>query len=240
MPSHFRRYAAAALLYAAALAYILLRWEAIPDPVPVHVDITGTADGFKPKTLLNVAVALLVGAIMSVVMALCVPPRALTRRTVEVTDADPLPFSATAAKRVEALRDATADLVSKLVLATAALLSVLNITMVAPDVPMPLWAGIALVVAFTVYAVVASSRLTQKGDSLAPDAEEQRRNDLLRYHGGMGTYSEPRDPMAAAVLPSSPDKIAINTAHAPGRRYLWVMALAIVGATMACVGVALA
>lgn len=240
MPAHHRRYAAAALLYAAALAYVLLHWEAIPDPVPVHVDITGTADGFKPKTLMNVAVALLVGAIMSVAAALCVPPRALTRRTVEVTDADPLPFSATAAKRVEALRDATADLVSKLVLAMAGLLSVLNISIVVPDVPMPFWADIALVVAFTVYAVVASIRLAKRGDSLAPDAEEQRRNDLLRYQGGMGTYSEPKDPMAAAVLPSSPDKIAINTAHAPGRRYLWVVALAIVGATAACVAVALA
>lgn len=240
MPSHHRRYVAAALLYAAALAYILLRWEAIPDPVPVHVDITGTADGFKPKTLLNVAVLLLVGAIMSVGMALCVPPQALAHRKVEVTDADPLPFSATAAKRVEVLRDATAELVSKLVLAMAALFSVLNITMVVPDVPVPFWAEIALVVAFTVYAVVASIRLAKKGDNLVPDAEEQRRNELLRYQGGMGTYSEPKDQMAATVLPSAPGKIAINTAHAPGRRYLWVMALAIVGATAACVAVALA
>mgnify|MGYP002653453221 CR=1 FL=1 len=41
MPAHYRRYAVAVLIYAAGFAYILLRWDAIPDPVPVHIGPTG-------------------------------------------------------------------------------------------------------------------------------------------------------------------------------------------------------
>lgn len=235
MPAHSRRYAVAALIYAAGFAYILLRWDAIPDPVPVHIGPTGEADGFAPKTLLSTTAPIIIGIVVSAVMPLLLPPRAFARRTVDVPVEDALPFSETVARRVEKLCDASADLVSKLVLAMAALLSVLNITMVVPDVPMPLWAGIALVVAFTVYGVVIAVRLTSEKDGIEPDADEQARNQQLRYQGGMGTYSAPNDPMVAAVLPSNPGKIAVNTAHAPGKRYLRRMILGVVATPVVCI-----
>ena len=220
MSSHYRRYAAAALIYAAGFAYILLRWDAIPDPVTVHVGPTGEADSFAPKTLLSASLLMIVGVVLSAVMPLFLPPRSLARNTVDVPAEDALPYSETAARRVEKLCDASADVVSKIILSLAALLTVTNIGMVVPDVAIPFWLGIALLIGFTVYVVVVALRMTNAKDGIEPDADEQARNERLRYQGGMGTYSAPNDPMLAAVLPSNPGKIAVNTAHAPGKQYL--------------------
>ena len=240
MPSHYRRYAAAALIYAAGFAYILLRWDAIPDPVPVHVGPTGEADGFAPKTVLSTTALMIIGIVVSVAMPLLLPPRSLARCTVVVPAEDVLPFSETAARRVEKLCDASADLVSKIILAMAALFAVMNISMVVPDVAIPFWLEIALWIGFTVYVVVIAVRMTSAKDSIEPDAEEQSRNQQLRYQGGMGTYSAPNDPMVAAVLPSNPGKIAVNTAHAPGKQYLRrvIVSMVVMVALTMAIGVA--
>ena len=220
MPSQYRRYALAALIYAAGFAYILLRWDAIPDPVTVHVGPTGEADSFAPKTLLSTTLPMIIGIAVTLMMPLFLPPRSLARNTVDVPAEDALPVSETAARRVEKLCDASADVVSKIILSLAALLTVTNIGMVVPDVAIPFWLGIALLIGFTVYVVVIAVRMTSAKDGIEPDADEQARNAQLRYQGGMGTYTAPNDPMAVAVLPSNPGKIAVNTAHAPGKQYL--------------------
>ena len=235
MPSHYRRYGLAALIYAAGFAYILLRWDAIPDPVPIHIGPTGEADGFAPKTLLSTTLLMIVGVVLSAVMPLFLPPRSLARHTVDVPADGALPFSETVARRVEKLCDASAVIVSKIVLAMAALFAVMNIAMVVPDVSLPFWLEIALWIGFTVYVVVIAVRMTSAKDGIEPDAEEQSRNEQLRYQGGMGTYSAPNDPMVAAVLPSNPGKIAVNTAHAPGKRYLRRMILGVVATPVVCI-----
>ena len=220
MASNYRRYGLAALIYAAGFAYVLLRWDAIPDPVPIHVGPTGEADSFAPKTLLSTTLPMIIGIAVTLMMPLFLPPRSLARNTVDVPAEDALPVSETAARRVEKLCDASADVVSKIILSLAALLTVTNIGMVVPDVAIPFWLGIALLIGFTVYVVVIAVRMTSAKDGIEPDADEQARNAQLRYQGGMGTYTAPNDPMAVAVLPSNPGKIAVNTAHAPGKQYL--------------------
>ena len=235
MPSHYRRYGLAALIYAAGFAYILLRWDAIPDPVPVHVGPTGEADGFSPKTLFSTTAPMIIGIVVSAVIPLFLPPRSLARHTVDVPAEGALPFSETAARRVEKLCDATADIVSKMILAMAPLFAVMNISMVVPDVNLPFWLDIALWAGFTVYVVVVALRMTNAKDGIEPDAEEQSRNERLRYQGGMGTYSAPNDPMLAAVLPSNPGKIAVNTAHAPGKRYVRRVVVGIALTLVVCV-----
>ena len=235
MPSRYRRYGLATLIYAAGFAYVLLRWDAIPDPVPVHVGPTGEADGFSPKTLFSTTAPMIIGIVVSVVMPLLVPPRTLARRTVVVPAEGALPFSETAARRVEKLCDATADLVSKIILALAALLTVTNIGMVVPDVAIPFWLEIALLIGFTVYVVVVALRMTNAKDGIEPDADEQVRNAQLRYQGGMGTYTAPNDPMVAAVLPSNPGKLAVNTAHALGKRYVRRVVVGIALTLVVCV-----
>lgn len=240
MPAHYRRYALAALIYAAGFAYILLRWDTIPDPVTVHIGPTGEADGFAPKSLLSATALMIIGIVISAVMPLLLPPRSLARRTVAVPAEDALPFSETAARRVEKLCDASADMVSRMMLAMAALFAVMNITMVVPDVNLPIWLDIALWVGFLVYVVAMGMRVTSAKDGIDQDAEEQARNEQLRYQGGMGTYSAPNDPMVAAVLPSNPGKIAVNTAHAPGRQYLRRIIVGVVATVVLCVALPLA
>lgn len=234
MPSHYRRYALAALIYAAGFAYILLRWDTIPDPVTVHIGPTGEADGFAPKTLLSTTMLMVIGLVLSVGMPLWLPPTSLARHTVDVPAEGALPFSETAARRVERLCDASANVVSKIILALAALFAVLNVSMVVPDVNLPVWLEVALWIGFLVYVVVMGMRVTSAKDGIEPDAEEQTRNEQLRYQGGMGTYSAPNDPMVAAVLPSNPGKIAVNTAHAPGKRYVRRMILGVVATPVVC------
>ncbi|OAA17833.1 hypothetical protein CAFEA_07000 [Corynebacterium afermentans subsp. afermentans] len=238
MASNYRRYGLAALIYATGFAYVLLRWDAIPDPVPIHVGPTGEADGFAPKTLFSATAPMIIGIVVSVVMPLLLPPRTFARRTVDVPAEGALPFSETAARRVEKLCGASADVISKMILAMAALFAVMNISMVVPDVKLPFWLEIVLWIGFTVYVVVIAVRMTSAKDGIEPDAEEQVRNENLRYQGGMGTYSAPNDPMAVAVLPSNPGKIAVNTAHAPGKQYLRrvvVSVVVLVAVTMAIV-----
>ena len=111
----------------------------------------------------------------------------------------------------------------------------MNIAMVVPDVSLPFWLEAALWVCFIVYMVVIAVRLTSEKDGIEPDAEEQARNEQLRYQGGMGTYTAPNDPMLAAVLPSNRGKIAVNTAHAPGKRYLRRMILGVVATPVVCI-----
>ena len=241
MSSHYRRYAAAALIYAAGFAYILLRWDAIPDPVTVHVGPTGEADSFAPKTLLSTTLPMIIGIAVTLMMPLFLPPRSLARNTVDVPAEDALPVSETAARRVEKLCDASADVISKMILAMAALFAVMNISMVVPDVKLPFWLEIVLWIGFTVYVVVIAVRMTSAKDGIEPDAEEQVRNENLRYQGGMGTYSAPNDPMAVAVLPSNPGKIAVNTAHAPGKQYLRriIVGVVVIVAIPMAIGVAM-
>ncbi|WP_293830123.1 DUF1648 domain-containing protein [uncultured Corynebacterium sp.] len=235
MPSHYRRYGLAALIYAAGFAYILLRWDAIPDPVTVHIGPTGEADGFAPKTLLSTTLPMIIGIAVTLILPLFLPPRSLARHTVDVPADGALPFSETVARRVEKLCDASADVVSKIILAMGALFAVMNTSMVVPDVKLPFWLEIVLWIGFTVYVVVIAVRMTSAKDGIEPDAEEQARNEQLRYQGGMGTYSAPNDPMVAAVLPSNPGKIAVNTAHAPGKRYLWRIVIGVVLTIVVCV-----
>lgn len=240
MSSNYRRYALAALIYAAGFAYVLLRWDAIPDPVPVHVGPTGEADSFSPKTLFSTTTPMIIGIVVSAVTPLVLPPRAFARRTVDVPAEDALPFSETVAQRVEKLCDAATDLVSKIILSLAALFTVMNTGMVVPDVAIPFWLEIALWIGFTVYAVLVAIRITSANDGIEPDADEQVRNAQLRYQGGMGTYTAPNDPMVAAVLPSNPGKIAVNTAHEPGKRYLRRVILSVVVIPAASMAIAVA
>lgn len=240
MPSHYRRYALAALIYAAGFAYVLLRWDSIPDPVPVHLGPTGEADGFAPKTLLSTTLPMIIGIAVTLILPLFLPPRSLARHTVDVPADGALPFSETVARRVEKLCDASADVVSKIILAMAALLAVMNIAMVVPDVSLPFWLEIVLWIGFIIYVVVIGMRVTSKKDGIEPDADEQARNEQLRYQGGMGTYSAPNDPMVAAALPSNPGKIAVNTAHAPGKRYMRRVVVGIALIPIVCVALSFA
>ena len=56
---------------------------------------------------------------------------------------------------------------------------------------------------------------------------------------GLGTYSEPKDPMPACVLPSDPSRIQLNSAHPAGKRALQRVATGVVGSIAAPIAIAI-
>ena len=230
-------YAATAFVYLATLAYMLLRWDSIPDPIPVHFDIAGNPDRYTPKTFFGATALLWIGAVISAAVACCVPPHAMVRRTTDVPSTSPVPFSEANAARVELLTDKTATFVSQTIfgMAVCTCLSALSSAGLTPFN----WLLPAVWIVFTIGVVVLAIAFTVSASkqvkALPTDQDEQTRNEHFRYAGGMGVYSEPQDPAPIAVFPTNPGKLQINTAHEQGRRYLWRAGIAITASAVACV-----
>ncbi|QYH19567.1 DUF1648 domain-containing protein [Corynebacterium aquatimens] len=224
-------FTATALIYAAALAYVLLRWDAIPDPVATHIGITGEPDAWRPKTFLSVTAVTWIGVAASLGIALCLPPVSLAGARREVAPTSTIPFSASAAQRTRVLAGQTHEMLGGVLVATAMLLAVTQVMIVFPD-HIPFWLFGILFVAYMAAVIWVTARLLRSGKQLqaeiAADAEEEQRIARLNLKvSGMGTYNEPEDPMAACVLPTAPDKVQVNTAHpqAKGTSAAWLRAL---------------
>ena len=224
-------YAATIFVYLATLAYVLLRWDSIPDPIPVHFDGAGNPDRYEPKSFLAATALIWIGAVLSAAVACCVPPRSLVRRTADIPSTSPIPFSEANAKRVELLTDKSGTFVAQIILGMAVCMcfSVLSSTSLAPSG----WLMPTVWIAFSIGVVVLAVALTLNTSKQVQD--EQTRNEHFRYAAGMGVYSEPQDPAPIAVFPSNPSKLQINTAHEHARRYLWRMGIALAASLAACV-----
>lgn len=210
-------YTATALIYAAALAYVLLRWDAIPDPVATHIGISGEPDAWRPKTFWSVTAVTWIGVAVSLAIALCMPPVTLADARREVPPTSTIPYSASAARRTQVLTEQTNEMLGFVLVATAVLLAMLQVMIVFPE-QIPFWLFGVLFVAYMAAVIWVTARLLRRSKQLqteiAADTDEQRRIALLNLKvSGMGTYREPEDPMAACVLPTAPDKVQINTAH---------------------------
>lgn len=209
-------------IYLAAFAYLLLRWDSIPEPVPIHIG-PGGVDAWADKTWLSVAGALWIGLAISAMLAACALPTDIATARREVPEADALAYSETAAQRVAALLNKTNDFLGHMAIATALVLASAQLMMCFPRLmPTPLW--IAGLVAYCVYAIAASVRIMGKSGSsweqLPPDEQEQKRVERLKLKASMGFYKEPLDPMPVSIMPSEPGKIQINTAHPVGKRLI--------------------
>lgn len=232
-------YIATAVVCALTLVYLLLRWDSVPDPIPVHFDGSGNPDHFEPKSYLNATVLVWIGIVFAIALPLCVPPVSLARRTMAVPLESALPFSEATAQRAELLAEKTATFIAQTVLTMTACLCLTAVCTVIPDIP---FSGFLLVVAwiaFTVFVMIQGVRLTLTSakdvKAIPTDHDEQVRNEALRFAGGMGVYKEPKDPMCMAVFSTNSSKLQINTAHEPGRRYLWRMGIALSASIAFCV-----
>lgn len=232
-------YVATAIVCALTLVYMLLRWDSVPDPIPVHFDDSGTPDRFEPKSFLNATVLVWIGVVFAIALPLCVPPISLARKTMDVPAESALPFSEATAQRAELLTGKTSTFIAQTVLTMTACVCLTAVCTVIPDIP---FSGFLLVVAwiaFTVFVMIQGVRLTLTSakavKAIPTDHDEQVRNEELRFAGGMGVYNEPTDPMCTAVFTTNPSKLQINTAHEPGRRYLWRMGIALSASIAFCV-----
>lgn len=235
-------YTATAIIYIAVLAYVLLRWDAIPDPVPMHIGPSGEVDNWAPKTLLSVAAVTLIGIVVSVGVALTLPSISLARIGHDQPTVGELPFSETAARRAEWLHEATNLMLAELVLGAAILMAVAQIMLVFPDAPLSSWSFLILLGAFLVFTVMRTLRMHRKAkesfNRIEPDEQERIRIERLNTKAGMGVYSAPSDPMTVAVLPGEPSRFQINTAHPVGKRALTRIVLSLAGMMIGIVAIA--
>ena len=235
-------YVATAVVCALTLMYILLRWDSVPDPIPVHFDGSGTPDRFEPKSFLNATVLVWIGVVFAIALPLCVPPISLARKTMDVPAESALPFSEATAQRAELLAEKTATFIAQTVFAMTICLCLSAVGTVIPDIPFSGFLLVTAWVGFTLFIMIQGVRLTLTSakdvKAIPTDQDEQVRNEALRLAGGMGVYKEPKDPMCMAVFPTNPSKLQINTAHEPGRRYLWRMGIALAASIAFCVLIA--
>lgn len=235
-------YVATAVVCALTLMYMLLRWDSVPDPIPVHFDVSGNPDRFEPKSFFNATALVWIGVVFAIALPWCVPPISLARKTAQVPAESALPFSEATAQRAELLTQKTTTFIAQTVFAMTLCLCLSAVGTVIPDIPLSSFLLMAAWIAFTVFVMVQGVRLTLTSakdvKAIPTDQDEQVRNEALRFAGGMGVYNEPADPMCMAVFPTNPSKLQINTAHEPGRRYLWRMGI-VLGASIAfCVLIA--
>ena len=231
-------YVATAVVCALTLVYMLLRWDSVPDPIPVHFDGSGNPDRFEPKSFFNATALVWIG----VVFAIALPPISLARKTMDVPAESALPFSEATAQRAELLTGKTSTFIAQTVLTMTACVCLTAVCTVIPDIPFSGFLLVAAWIAFTVFVMIQGVRLTLTSpkavQSIPADHEEQVRNEALRFAGSMGIYNEPTDPMCMAVFSTNSSKLQINTAHEPGRRYLWRMGIALSASIAFCVLIA--
>ncbi|OFS41111.1 DUF1648 domain-containing protein [Corynebacterium sp. HMSC069E04] len=232
-------YVATAVVCALTLGYMLLRWDSVPDPIPVHFDGSGNPDRFEPKSFFNATALVWIGVVFAIALPLCVPPVSLARKTTRVPAESALPFSEATAQRAELLAEKTATFIAQTVLSMTTCVCLTAVCTVVPDIPFSGFLLVAAWIAFTLFIMIQGVRLTLTSakavKAIPTDDDEQVRNEALRFAGGMGVYKEPKDPMCMAVFSTNPSKLQINTAHEPGRRYLWRMGIALLVSIAFCV-----
>lgn len=235
-------YVATAIVCALTLVYMLLRWDSVPDPIPVHFDGSLNPDRFEPKSFLNATVLVWIGVVFAIALPLCVPPISLARKTMDVPAESALPFSEATAQRAELLTVKTTTFIAQTVLTMTICVCLTAVCTVIPDIPFSGFLLVAAWVGFTVFTVIQGVRLTLTSakavKAIPTDQDEQVRNEALRFTGGMGIYNEPADPICMAVFSTNPSKLQINTAHEPGRRYLWRMGIALAASIAFCMLIA--
>lgn len=225
------------LIYLAVIALIVLKWDAIPDPVPMHIGPGGEVDRWSEKNFLSVTAVTWIGVVISAAVALCAPKQSLATARREPSDEgalanDALPFSESASQRARQLIDTTGAFLGTLLIATSILLALTQVMMVFPgSVSRTLWwVFFGLYMVGGVVASISLARTSRRNfDAIPADDNEQTRVDELKHDASMGVYTQERDPMAVAVLPHEPGKLQINSAHPAGKQQLRRMGIGIGG-----------
>ncbi|MEH0146349.1 DUF1648 domain-containing protein [Corynebacterium sp. Q4381] len=223
------------IIYLAVLAFVAARWDAIPDPVPMHIGPGGEVDRWSEKNFLSATAVTWIGVVISAAMALCAPKQSLAAARREPSDEgtlpnDALPYSESASQRAQHLIDTTNTFLGTLLIATSIVLALTQVMMLFPEIVSPTlwWVFFGLYMVGVVVASISLARTSRRNfDDIPADADELQRVDALKRVASMGLYSQPRDPMAVAVLPGEPGKLQINSAHPAGKQQLRRMGIGI-------------
>ena len=227
-----RALAVSTVIYLAVFAYLVLRWDSIPDPVPIHIGPGGRVDGWAEKSWATVGGPLWIGIAITAAMALCTPVASLAAARRDVDALDALPYSDSASRRASILLDITDRFMGGLLVGTSIVLAFTGLMLWFPQ-QVPTSVGVIVLIAYLVLTVAGSilmnRRVKESWDNLAPDANEEIRIQALKRKAALGFFKEPRDPMAVSVMPDQPGKLQINTDHPAGKRQLQRIVWSLVG-----------
>ena len=235
---NWKPWAVTVVVLLAHVALLLLYWDSIPDPIPVHFDASGQADRWEPKTLQHVLMMPLFSVGTVLLMVACLPPRGLARPQ-SVDETASVPYSVSVAQRVEQVVHLTWRFLGWFAVAIAVAFLISDVTTRLPAFARMQWLAPAVWVVFTLLVIAGSLVLLVRQTSsrkIEPDADEVARadDDVL-----LGVYNAPNDPMAAISVPSRPTRLIINRGQRLGKRYLMRMVVSIVVYTLFTVLVAM-
>lgn len=226
-------------IYGAALAFallsfavIVLRYDALPAEIPVHIGPDGEVDREVPTSLASATFGAWYSMLLLMLLYVASPHPSMAYRRFPVPDPS-IPFSQTAADKAAALLEISQRSLAWIAVATTVSSCLIQFTFTFPGLASYRTAsgvltGIGLFAA-VIYTFVLLSRWPKQMEEMPTDDEERARQKHFGAGTGMGFYNEPDDPMVTWVSPFNQGKVDLNWAHRPVKQYLFaVVALLVV------------
>lgn len=226
-------------LYGAALGFallsfavILLRYDAVPSEIPVHIGPDGEVDSWVPKSLPAATFGAWYSLLLVALIYFAIPRPGIAYRRIPVSPTSDVPFSDTAADKAAALLRVSDRSLAWIAVALVVPMCLLQFTFTFPGLASYRTAsgvliGISLFAA-VIYTFVLLSRWPKQMEEMPTDDDERTRQKHFGAGAGMGFYNEPDDPMVTWVSPFNQDKVDLNWAHAPVKQYALVVLVLLV------------
>lgn len=236
---HYSGHVNSRSIYGAALAFallsfavIVLRYDALPAEIPVHIGPDGEVDREVPTSLASATFGAWYAVLILVLFFVASPRPSMAYRRVPVPDPS-VPFSQTAADKAAALLEISQRALAWIALVTTVSMCLLQITFTFPGLASYRTAagvlmGVSLFAA-VIYTFVLTARWPQQLEAMPTDDDERARQKHFGAGTAMGFYNEPDDPMVTWVSPFNQGKVDLNWAHRPVKQYVFtVVALLVV------------
>ena len=225
-------YIASLLVSLAAFVFIMLRFDQIPDQVPMQTGFDGTVNRTDLKSVKSATFGVWFAALLTFVLWVSVPKAPFAYRRMPVPDSSDIPFSQTAADKTARFLASQDRALAWMALAVAVSSAFLQITMSLPAFRVPEGVGIVVFIVAIGAAMVNLFRsMLQWQNVLAEmptDEDEVEREKHFGYGSAMGVYKEPNDPMVMQISPFNNANVEMNWAHKPVRQRTFLMLAAFV------------
>lgn len=220
-------------LYGASLAFallsfavIVLRFDAVPPEIPVHIGPDGEVDRVAPTSVASATFGAWYSVLLLVLLYFASPRPSMAYRRIPVPDPS-IPFSQTAADKAAALLEITQRSIAWIALATTVPLCLIQFTFTFPGLASyrtaaGLLMGVGLLGA-VIYTFILIAGWPKQMEEMPTDDEERARRKYFGAGSGMGFYNEPDDPMVTWVSPFKQSKVDLNWAHRPVKQYVFTV-----------------
>ena len=225
-------YSAALVVALLTFAVVVLRYDAVPEQIPVHVGPDGEVDRWVPKSLPAATFGAWYSLLLLVLLRFAAPHPHIAYRRLPVSPTSPIPFSQTAADKAAALLRITQLSLAWIALSIVVPLCLLQVTMTFPEYGrFTTPALVTLVIgsfAAVIYTFVLIARWPKQMKEMPTDEAERDRKKHFGAGSGMGFYNEPADPMAMWISPFNESKVDLNWAHPPVKKYVYTMGVLLI------------